>query len=139
MLIRRAIASIATVALLPAFAAVAPAQASAEHPANERRALTTVTFETTGWGHGKGLSQYGARNRAAAGQSWRSIVRNYYPGTRWGKGGGMVRIQLTADSTRDVVVRARPGLKAHSLGARKTWRLPAKVRGKAVRTWRITP
>ena len=139
MLIRRAIASIATVALLPALVAAAPAQAATDRPANERRALSTVTFETTGWGHGKGLSQYGARNRAAAGQTWRSIVRHYYPGTRWGKGGGMIRVQLTSDTSRDVVVRARPGLKVHSLGARKTWRLPTKVRGKQVRTWRITP
>jgi stage II sporulation protein D len=132
MLIRRAAAPLLAVLLV--VATVVPADA-----AKERRGPTTVTFTTTGWGHGKGLSQYGARNRANAGQSWKTIVRHYYPGTSWGRVGGKIRIQITADTSRDVVVRPRSGLKAHSLGAKRTWRLPAKVKGKQVRSWKIVP
>jgi SpoIID/LytB domain protein len=130
MLIRRA--AVALLAVLLVVATVVPADA-----AKERRGPATVTFTTTGWGHGKGLSQYGARNRAEAGQSWKAILRNYYPHTRLSNAGGNIRIQLTADTGKDVVVRPRSGLKLRSLGAKKTWRLPAKVRGKKVTAWRI--
>lgn len=133
MLIRRA-----AVLLVLAIALTATAvPATATKP--ERRVLDSVTITTIGNGHGKGLSQYGARNRANAGQSWRAIVRHYYPGTSWGRVGGRIRVQITADTTRDVVVRHRAGLKVHSLGKGRTWRLPAKVRGKQVRAWRIQP
>jgi len=134
MQFRRAVVPI--VALLLA-ATAAPAVASEKQ--SERRGPATVTFATTGDGHGKGLSQYGARNRANAGQTWKAIVRHYYPGTSWGRVGGKIRIQITGDTSRDVVVVARSGLKVHSLGKNRTWRLPAKVKGKQVRSWRIQP
>ncbi len=41
----------------------------------------TFTFETAGYGHGVGLSQYGAEVMAMAGESWESILAHYYPGT----------------------------------------------------------
>ena len=34
-----------------------------------------------GYGHGVGLSQYGSNNRAMAGQSYKTILAFYYPGT----------------------------------------------------------
>jgi SpoIID/LytB domain protein len=42
---------------------------------------TTVTFYGRGYGHGVGLSQYGARGRALAGQSAATILAHYYVGT----------------------------------------------------------
>ena len=36
---------------------------------------------TVGYGHGVGLSQYGARYLALAGQSCAEILAHYYPGT----------------------------------------------------------
>ncbi len=39
-------------------------------------------FEGRGWGHGIGMSQYGAYNRARAGQSYTEILSFYYPGTQ---------------------------------------------------------
>lgn len=123
---------------LALIATAAPASADGRSQ-TERRRLSEVTITTIGNGHGKGLSQYGARNRANAGQSWKTIVRHYYPTTKWGRSGGRIRIQLTEDTSRDVVVRARSGLRLHSLGVGRTWRLPAKVRGKQVRAWRIQP
>ena len=40
-------------------------------------------FELTGkgFGHGHGMSQYGAKGRGEAGQSWTTITNFYYPGT----------------------------------------------------------
>ena len=41
----------------------------------------TVTFYGRGYGHGLGLSQYGARGRALAGQAAATILAHYYQGT----------------------------------------------------------
>ncbi|PLS84614.1 MAG: hypothetical protein CYG60_16995, partial [Actinobacteria bacterium] len=35
----------------------------------------------SGFGHGVGLSQYGAYGRAKAGQGYAQILKSYYPGT----------------------------------------------------------
>jgi len=39
------------------------------------------TFNVTGFGHGVGMSQYGANTLAAAGWDYRAILAHYYPGT----------------------------------------------------------
>lgn len=41
----------------------------------------TVSFVGGGWGHGVGMSQYGARNAADMGCSHTQILAGYYPGT----------------------------------------------------------
>lgn len=41
----------------------------------------TVTFYGRGYGHGVGLSQYGARGRAMAGEDAATILAHYYQGT----------------------------------------------------------
>ena len=38
-------------------------------------------FRVTGYGHGVGLSQYGAEVMARGGSDWREILAHYYPGT----------------------------------------------------------
>ena len=40
----------------------------------------TFTFSVTGYGHGVGMSQYGANAMAAAGSTWQEIVCHYYTG-----------------------------------------------------------
>lgn len=52
-----------------------------------RSACFTVTyrdgeavFTTHGFGHGVGMSQYGANAMAKSGSSWREILEHYYPG-----------------------------------------------------------
>ena len=42
---------------------------------------TAVTFSVEGYGHGVGLSQYGADFMARQGSSWQEIIRHYYKGT----------------------------------------------------------
>jgi stage II sporulation protein D len=46
--------------------------------------LADFTFYGRGYGHGVGLSQYGARGRALAGQLAPAILAHYYPGTTAG-------------------------------------------------------
>ena len=41
-----------------------------------------ITFETNGYGHRVGMSQYGADAMAVAGYSYREILAHYYVGTR---------------------------------------------------------
>jgi stage II sporulation protein D len=40
-----------------------------------------VRFEGRGWGHGVGLSQFGAKGMADRGYTYRQILEHYYPGT----------------------------------------------------------
>lgn len=44
------------------------------------RAAKTVTITGGGWGHGIGISQYGAYNRAQNGRSAPEIIKHYYTG-----------------------------------------------------------
>lgn len=41
----------------------------------------TITFTTTGSGHGVGMSQYGANGMAKAGYNYKEILSHYYSGT----------------------------------------------------------
>ena len=41
----------------------------------------TVTITTKGYGHGVGLSQWGAKALAEQGQNFADILAHYYPGT----------------------------------------------------------
>jgi len=66
------------VSLTPASSGAAPiARAAATPPAEP-----SVTFSGGGWGHGIGMSQYGALGRADAGQTAEEIIAFYYQGTQ---------------------------------------------------------
>ncbi len=47
------------------------------------------TFSVTGYGHGVGMSQYGANAMAKAGSDWREIVSHYYTGVTIEQGKGV--------------------------------------------------
>jgi len=94
---------------------------------------TAITITGHGFGHGRGLSQYGALGAAKQGLTWRQINEFYYPGTTWGRIGGKVRVLITADTGRDVQVVAERGLKVTSLARQRTWRLPTT----AAKKWRL--
>jgi len=61
--------------------------------------LSGFLFKGRGNGHGLGLSQWGARSRAAAGQDYKKILATYYAGTRieTRDTSGVVRVALTDD------------------------------------------
>src|SRR6185503_3060336 len=54
--------------------------------ASPARAERTVTIEGGGYGHGIGMSQYGALGRAKQGKSAEQILEHYYSGTQVGTG-----------------------------------------------------
>jgi SpoIID/LytB domain protein len=72
--------------------------------------LSGFLFRGRGNGHGLGMSQWGARGRAAAGQDYRKILSTYYTGTRIDTRdtSGTVRIALTDDPLD--LARPWPGL-----------------------------
>src|SRR5690242_2312792 len=74
-----------------------------------------VAFYGRGYGHGVGMSQYGARGRALAGQSAATILAHYYPGTTIGvrSASTVVRVLLlsglAASSAKPATITGRGG------------------------------
>ena len=66
---------------------VAAIAALAVATAGTARAATTLIVSGHGWGHGVGMSQWGAYGYARHGWGYRRILFHYYPGTRLKKGG----------------------------------------------------
>jgi stage II sporulation protein D len=61
-------------------------------------AATRWTVRGAGWGHGIGLSQWGAYGFARQGHDYKRILSHYYSGTRVGRGGtSVVRVLLQAN------------------------------------------
>ena len=73
----------------------------------------TITFYGRGYGHGVGLSQYGARGRALAGEDATTILAHYYQGTTLAAIDPATRIRVlvlskwTASAERPLVVYGR--------------------------------
>ena len=64
--------------------------------AADAAAATRWVVKGGGWGHGLGMSQYGAYGQARAGRDYRQIVKHYYRNTEFGEATGRVRILLLA-------------------------------------------
>ncbi len=98
----------------------------------------TITVDGRGFGHGRGLSQYGAEGAARQGLSAAKILHFYYPHTTAGTFRGKVRVLISADTDQNTTVLNRPGLKVQDLTTRKTFAVPSTGRiGKATR-WRLS-
>jgi len=77
-----------------------------------------------GWGHGHGMSQYGAKGAAEQGRTAAEIVDFYYPGTTLGDLTGHVKVLITADDDNNTVVVPRSGLNVRDLKTKEKWKLP---------------
>ena len=93
---------------------------------------STVTFYGRGYGHGVGLSQYGARGRAAAGQGYAAILAHYFKGTTLGTvANSPIRVlvlnDFAASSTRPLTIYGRTGTFTID-GISKTFPKDARVR-----------
>ena len=95
----------------------------------------SVTFSGHGYGHGIGMSQYGAQGQARDGRSWTQILSSYYPGTDRSTKSGDIRVHITADTTDSVMVEAKSGITFRQ--GSKTVKLPTSVGGKKVVRWSI--
>jgi len=94
-------------------------------------------IEGHGWGHGHGMSQWGAYGAAESSKNWTQIVGFYYPGTRRYTVTAAVRLRvlISADTDGDLRVRPASGLRASARGQNRT--LPTTRDGYPVHAWRV--
>ena len=98
-----------------------------------RPASGVLELEGRGYGHGRGMSQWGAYGAADAGLAWRQVLDFYYPGTqRWTLPESPIRVWIGADTDNDTRVLPASGLSVTSGGA--TAVLPA---GTQYDLWRV--
>lgn len=84
------------------------------------------SVEGRGWGHGRGMSQWGSQGAATLGESAETIVSTYYPGTtRTVLAPAPMRVLLQSDTDGDLQVHAAPGLRVTDLASGTTEELPA--------------
>ncbi len=96
-----------------------------------------ISVKGHGYGHGIGMSQYGAQGAARSGEKYPAILSRYYPGTSLSTKSGDIRVLISADTTDSVLVNGESGLKLHDVSGNRTISLPTTVSGKAVVRWRI--
>ncbi len=129
---RAAVATAAAAALLSSLGgSTIPARAdSAVAPASG-----AVTISGAGWGHGKGMSQWGAYGAASKGLDYKEIVSFYYPGTKLASldDGNRVRVWITSDNDNALHFRPVKGLVIKAGG--QTLTLPY---GSTYTKWRIS-
>ena len=92
-----------------------------------------TTFFGRGWGHGVGMSQYGARGRALAGQTSAEILAHYYAGTTLGTKDPKSQVRVlvltgfAATATKSAILYGRRG-KWTMDGSTKIFPADAKLR-----------
>lgn len=137
MQIRRFMSSAAAAAGLAASLAVAvlPAGPAAAEEVFERPPDGVYVVDGHGFGHGRGLSQWGAQGAAGAGVGYSAILDSYFPGTtHTGGATGSIRVLVTADEGADLLVSAANGLGMTDARSAGHWSLPV---GPAY--WRFLP
>lgn len=79
---RRHLSSRGRIAAASALFAISTMLAPFAAPAHAAARVPTFRFEGAGWGHGIGLSQWGAKGFAERGKTWDWIATYYFPGSR---------------------------------------------------------
>ncbi|WP_283252583.1 SpoIID/LytB domain-containing protein [Aeromicrobium wangtongii] len=124
--------STAPAALVPEPAAPTGSANTVTVPASGR-----ITFNGHGYGHGIGMSQYGAQGAAKAGVPYDQILATYYPGTSLAKRSGNIRVLISQDTSDAVDVKPASGLVFRKLTSSYKKSLPTKIGGAKVKNWRI--
>jgi SpoIID/LytB domain protein len=96
--------------------------------AGTARAGTALIVTGHGWGHGVGMSQWGAYGYALHGWQYRRILGHYYPGTKMGHVGELRVRVLLAQGASSVTVGCATPLRVTD-GRRLTRMLPAGTYG----------
>ena len=94
----------------------------------------TLKLSGHGFGHGHGMSQYGAQGAAKQGLTASKILSFYYPGTTSGKATGQIRVLISADRDNSVSVLPTGGLGVRDVSTGKKYVLPTTAR---TETWRL--
>ncbi len=94
------------------------------------------TVRGHGWGHGHGMSQYGALGAATKGLNAQQILAFYYPGTqRTIVADSSIRVLISSDTSDPVTVDPRSGLSVRDLGKDVTRSLPVRS---DIAGWQLT-
>jgi len=122
--------AVATLASMTCVGMVIPASA-ADPEVYPAPADGVFRMTGSGWGHGRGMSQWGAYQAASEGRTHQEILSFYYPATTLEKlPSGVVRVLLSSDTGRNLIVRAVPGMTAtFEQDAPQTLVLPAQPEG----------
>ena len=83
-----------------------------------------LVFNGHGWGHGVGMSQYGAYGYAQHGSTFDQILAHYYPGTTLGPAPASTIRVLLADKKKKVTIAATAPLTVRDASG-KSHRVPA--------------
>src|SRR5947208_1886926 len=105
-------------------------------PATASAASSSWTIRGAGFGHGIGLSQYGAYGYAAHGADWKSISLHYFKGTHLGNVAGRTIRVLLQQGKGTVWVSGVTQAGSHKLDATKSYRLMRHGLGVDLRTAR---
>lgn len=116
-------------------ACAVPTSSAYAEPVSEPLITVTATTKISGqgFGHGRGMSQYGAQGAALRGVQSAQILETYYPGTTPTQFVREVRVLIAGDADDDTVVLAAPGLSIADYGAGKAYKLPAN----GARLWKL--
>ncbi len=93
--------------------------AACQPPPPPPPAADSFTFSGSGWGHGVGMSQWGARGMAERGHSYVQILQHYYSGAS-------VATRTTTDGVRVLTTERQPSITLRAVGG------PINVAGSAV-------
>jgi SpoIID/LytB domain protein len=118
-------------------AALLPGPADASRAVSESYTVPksgTLQLTGHGFGHGHGMSQYGAQGAAKKGLTASKILRFYYPGTTTGLATGKIRVLITADTDNAVDVVQATDLRVRDVSSGTTYALSDSTR---VNTWRL--
>jgi stage II sporulation protein D len=96
----------------------------------------SFTIRGAGWGHGWGMSQYGAYGAARSGLSWKQILAFYYRGTelKTMPSGTKIKVWISADNDNSLRVLPATGLVVSDTAGHR-YTLPT---GTKYRSWRIS-
>ncbi|HVL33318.1 MAG TPA: SpoIID/LytB domain-containing protein, partial [Actinomycetota bacterium] len=98
---RRSLAILLTLCFFAALP-VAPARAALVPMPSDG----TILIPGHGWGHGRGMGQWGAKGMAQAGKSYDDIVGHYYSDVQMGTRSTSETIRVLVEQSSDVVVTA---------------------------------
>jgi stage II sporulation protein D len=104
---------------------VLPAALAAALVSASTAAARSFVITGRGWGHGIGLSQYGAEGFALHGWSYRRILRHYYPSTTLARLPQREVRVLVAEGRRRVMISSRRAFRLRDAAGRQ-WVLPPR-------------
>jgi peptidoglycan hydrolase-like amidase len=110
-----------------------PAEANTADAPVGTTGMTTLTITGDGWGHGRGMSQWGAQGAALQGRSFEEILAFYYPGTTLSRlASGKIRVLITGDDDNNLKIAPAPRLRVNDLGNGRSYKLRKKAKA-----WRL--